>query len=465
MMKEVFSTDWLGLPKIFYNERTKKVSYNINNVIDYDNLEFDPDGLHYYLDFGYSVFGLTPIKNVKFLLPNCDLSLTNGDFTITEREDPVLDFLYEKKSEEETIEIIRKEINQWESKHTEQTIIIPTSGGYDSRLINSLIKNKKNIKSFTYGTSENQRMSIETVYAEYICKKLNIQWNFVPLTHINDYIKKWYELYGVSTHAHGMYHIEFYEKIHTQIHQGNVISGFIGDVWSGNVNIRPINNSDDVSCLGYAHGINANSEFCKLGKEHDYAKDYFCKNKTLLKNSKYRIVESMRFKSILLSYLFTIPESYGFKTWSPFTNVKVAMSMLNLPHKRRENRIWQEEYFKKMDLYPEKEKLVFDKNNILDLESLNQVKIHNLDRNILGVIIDEKYIDKINSDLNKLSKNTKLLKAIQKMITYYPINMILNKIGLNKGFYSLNSETYKSYTAYMTLYPLEQLLCKCINKK
>ena len=62
-----YETDWLNTKPVFYNEKTKKVSYNINDVIDYANLEFDPEGLGNYLDFGYSVLGHTPVKGVKFL--------------------------------------------------------------------------------------------------------------------------------------------------------------------------------------------------------------------------------------------------------------------------------------------------------------------------------------------------------------------------------------------------------------
>ena len=66
MSQVVFKTDWLASNPIFYNEKLGKVSLNINDVIDFRNLEFHPEEFNNYLDFGYSILEQTPIKNVKF---------------------------------------------------------------------------------------------------------------------------------------------------------------------------------------------------------------------------------------------------------------------------------------------------------------------------------------------------------------------------------------------------------------
>ncbi|HEU4859385.1 MAG TPA: hypothetical protein VFT15_06105, partial [Chitinophagaceae bacterium] len=58
-IKVEYVTDWLASNTIFYNEKTRHVSHNINNVIDFRNLEFDAEGLNNYLDFGYCVFEQT----------------------------------------------------------------------------------------------------------------------------------------------------------------------------------------------------------------------------------------------------------------------------------------------------------------------------------------------------------------------------------------------------------------------
>jgi hypothetical protein len=66
-MQLLFETDWLGSRPVFYNELTNCASCNVNDVIDYSHIEFDPEGFNYFLDFGYSILGLTPLRNIKVL--------------------------------------------------------------------------------------------------------------------------------------------------------------------------------------------------------------------------------------------------------------------------------------------------------------------------------------------------------------------------------------------------------------
>ena len=54
--EKVFTSDWLNLHPVFYNTKTLDISHNIKDVIDYCDLELDPEGFNNYLDFGYSVF-------------------------------------------------------------------------------------------------------------------------------------------------------------------------------------------------------------------------------------------------------------------------------------------------------------------------------------------------------------------------------------------------------------------------
>src|SRR5690606_41685580 len=77
-MDFVAQGNWVGYQTVFYHEKTGAYGLDINDVIDYGNLEIDQEGLAAYLDFGYSVFGHTPVKHVKFLLPNQRLYLEDG---------------------------------------------------------------------------------------------------------------------------------------------------------------------------------------------------------------------------------------------------------------------------------------------------------------------------------------------------------------------------------------------------
>jgi asparagine synthase (glutamine-hydrolysing) len=85
-----------------------------------------------------------------------------------------------------TLKIFQKMLNQIGDKQ----IIIPLSGGHDSRLIASILNylGAKNVKCYTYGTPGNYEANL----AEKIAKKLNYEWKFIPLTHKSE--KKYYAL-------------------------------------------------------------------------------------------------------------------------------------------------------------------------------------------------------------------------------------------------------------------------------
>lgn len=212
-LKETYQTDWLASDPIFYNEKTGAVSKNINEVIDFGNLEFHPEGLNNYLEFGYSVFEQTPIKNIKFLRHSSKLiQYDNGTLGIEYLEDPVIQLLDRSTHEDDILNLLWKTINGWEQS-VQGDIVIPTSGGYDSRLLNLLIEDKSRIRSFTYGLSDNQDESFEVVYARQLSKSIGSNCTWITLGNYHNFFDQWDQIYGISTHAHGMYQMEFYTKI------------------------------------------------------------------------------------------------------------------------------------------------------------------------------------------------------------------------------------------------------------
>ncbi len=167
MSRAVFETDWLNTDPVYYNEATGAVSTNVNDVIDFANLEFDPEGFNGFLDRGYSAFGLTPVRHVKFLPPSSRLiGPDDGRLTIesTLDDQQLADRVEDRSSESEVLEMLRALVQRWESS-VEGDIVIPTSGGYDSRLLNLMIGDKSRVRSFTFGVSERQWDSTEVTRA------------------------------------------------------------------------------------------------------------------------------------------------------------------------------------------------------------------------------------------------------------------------------------------------------------
>lgn len=437
MDKIIFKTDWLGSKPVFYNDYLGLISHNINDVIEHKNITFHPEGLNNYLDFGYSVFGQTPVENVKFLPHSSSIYLNiDGKVSIKNSEDPVDKWVGRVSHEDDVLHSIFTSVHEWE-KQQDGEIIIPTSGGLDSRLLNICIQDKSRIRSFTYGLCYDQKKSFEVVYAKNLSKILNTKWEQIELGDYHKYIELWYNHFGISTHAHGMYQIEFYTKIRSIVgDDASLLSGIIGDAWAGGVHIPPPVTERDIVALSYSHGLRADSKYSRLSNQTNLLKDFWEHNKIKLQEPLFRLVWSMRFKIILLSYLLTIPKILGFKPWSPFLDENIAMGMATIPPHRRKDRIWQREFFQKRRLDFQNQQTPCDSTNTLNYQAIKQSPLSPLNPDKLKHIINPYYV-----------------KAINAKITSFIIENI-KPDNLNHN----DNESNKYYSAYLTLKPIEKLL-------
>lgn len=451
-MKTTYETDWLGSQPIFYNEKTGKISKNINNVIDFQNLEFHPEGFNNYLDFGYSVFEQTPIKNVKFLRHSSRLNVDeNGKIEVEYLNDIAEEWIGTKSSEDDVWQLLESSVQNWENAVNGE-IIVPTSGGYDSRILNFFLKDKSRVRSFTYGTSEYQSESFEVVYAKKLSEILGIKWEHITLGEFHKYFNDWDKLFGISTHAHGMYHMEFYNKILPQVKGNNpFLSGIIGDGWSGKVEIDNIIVKPDLKKLNYNHGLSADSSFSKFKEvNYDLWDGYYNKNYQKLAEPMIRIVESMRFKLILLSYLLSVPTYFGFQPWSPFLKPEIALSILTLPEKRRKNRAWQKEFFKKNGLDLESMQLKVSYQNNLNHQAMRKMPVPHLNISLLREVIEPSYIKWINFHVSQQGPFWDWFWSLNKVPK---LGGAMRRIGIRE-------KRLKAYHAYLTLKPIENVLIK-----
>lgn len=438
-------TDWMASKPVFYNKKTNWISYNINDVIDWKNLEFSSEGLRNYLEFGYSVFGHTPIRDVCFL-PPCSLVEVGeeGKLSVLQKEDSAQKYMGIRRSGKDVLELLESRIRDWEKGLNNSDIIIPTSGGFDSRLLNLMIFDKSRIKSFTYGISLRQKDSYEAICASKLSEILHTDWEQIPIgkrTHC--YINNWLALYGPSVHAHGMYQMEFYHQIRRIIGAGRqpVLSGVIGDLWSGNVRSKKVPASvDDVGELGLAHGISVNPARSLLQGDSGIKEEWFESNKYLLKDEEQRILSIGRFKIILLSYLMEVPKKLGFQTWSPFLEEDIALSMLNMDWSEKGNRRWQQNYFRLHKVNLEDMNLKCSHQNVLDMYALYCKPLFPLNIALLREIIDPELVECIN----------RILSTVRLTRPFFYLG----------GFKYYNTKVLRAYSAYMVLKPLEYVLSR-----
>ncbi len=454
MKRILFETDWLASQPVFYNEKTGQASHNINDVIDYDNLELHPEGFNNYLDFGYSVLEQTPVRHVKFLRHSSRLWVDEqGVLSVEYLDDPVEQWLDYRLSEEDVIDLIRERVRKWEHS-MEGEIVIPTSGGYDSRLLNWCIKDKSRIRSFTYGISDNQSESYEVAYARRLSEILGTRWEQIPLGDFHRYFDDWEKLFGISTHAHGMYHFEFYQKILPKVKERNpFLSGIIGDAWAGSVNIPALKRCVDVKQLGYTHGLQVDSAQNLLPVEQLLLSGYWEIQKNRLKDPRFRVVEAMRFKIILLCYLKIVPRIFGFQWWSPFLDIDIVMAMLNLPTARRRGRLWQKEFFQKVGLDLNSMNLQATHENTLDLQAQRRIPVKSLDVNLFREVVKPDYVEWINQNVVNRQSNRKD-KVLGRLLRVRKVGGALRRLGFTDNV----GKQFAAYNAYLVLLPIENLL-------
>lgn len=443
-------TDWLASDTIFYNTASNKYSKNINELIDFGNFDWHWEGLYNYLDFGYSVLEQTPIKNIKFLRHSSSLVRgENGKLDVNYHQDPAEKWQGIVSHEDDILHLLQDKIKKWE-KSTNGEIILPTSGGYDSRILNLMIEDKSRIRSFTYGLSQSQKDSYEVVHAKKIAEILGTKWEQISLGYYHKYFDEWYDSYGISTHAHGMYHIEFYHQMKDQIEGNNhFLSGIIGDAWAGSVSIDDLSHSSDLKNLGYTHGLRADPEHLhNKNISSDIRNKYFGAKDSSLKQPFWKTIESMRLKIILLNYLVRIPQKFGFHTFAPFLDIDLALGMLTLPNERRKDRIWQKKFFERQNLDLESMNLDVSYENNLNFQSSHLMQLQPLSEKILSEIIQPNYIKWINDNTFQKGMSTTLKAKLSKLRYDRYIFRMLPKYPFN----------ISAYNAYLTLYPIQKII-------
>lgn len=405
--------DWLGSIPVFYNLDANVISTLPNLCMS--TKEICLDSLSNFFDFGYSVFEQTPFKSLKFLRFFSKI-IFDEKIIIKRKKDPVLNKNFIKQAntgENEVIDLIKKYISKIE-KYSKGDIIVPTSAGYDSRLINYLINNKKRIKSFTYGVDKNQKKSHEVVFAKKLSDILNINWEQISLEHFNTYIDDWFKIYGISTHLHGMYQIEFYKKVISKLNNKNsiLISGIVGDLWAGSMSFVNLNSHIDVTKLSLNHGLCFNRS--SIFESNDLIDAFLKENNSLIKDKKLQIITVVRLKMILLSYLTQIPEYLGIPVGTPFLNYEIVKAHLKIDENKRVGRVWQKEYFQRVGLNLEQMNLNSNLSNHLDVQIGFKSKFEKLDEALL-----KNYVS-----LSKVKKINKVL--IGKPFHLYFLNTLLN---------------------------------------
>lgn len=445
-------TDWLASTPVFYDLSRGEASTSIQTLISKETpVVFHPEGLYNFLDFGYSVLEQTPLANIRFLRHSSRLWRTEtGALEVEYLDDPFGRYEPIRLSESDTIELIRERVQAWEaSLPSDREIVLPLSGGFDSRLLLWCLRDLSRVRAYTYGISADQNRSTEVVHAQALAERFGVRWERIPLGDFHRYFDDWDSEFGLSTHAHGMYHFEFYTKIRERLEgEQAFLSGIIGDAWAGSIPPYQLTLPVDLVALGYTHGLRADAARLRFPVRHELRDSFWEVQRKRLTDPRFQVVTSMRLKLMLLSYLMRIPRLFGFTPWTPYLDIDIAMAMLNLPPERRANRQWQRDFFRKVGLDLELQGLKSSRQNTLDLQALQSRPLHPLDRDIFTDLIESTYIDWINDNV----RTTRINKIYRLLYDSPRLGPLIRCLGLRA------LPTLEAYNAYMCLKPIESAI-------
>lgn len=214
-----------------------------------------------------------------------------------------------------------------------------------------------------------------------------------------------------------------------------------------------IASSCQLSTLGYTHGLHADSQQSLLKDDGQLRGRYFLAMRDKIRLPLWNVVEAMRFKIILLAYLLIGPERFGFKPWSPFLDESTALGMATLPSARRQNRLWQREYFQKHGLDLESMDLKSSHENSLDLQALRSIPVEPLDIKILREVVKPDYVVWINRHLPGrfgMWRDDRL----GEMLRVGKVGGALRRLGVTDRA----AVRLQAYNAYLVLLPIQKLL-------
>jgi hypothetical protein len=444
-------TDWLGINFVYYDLTQNIWSANLSELLSEQNAAYSEEGLKIFLKNGFMGFGQTIFKNIKFTLSNESIVRDNsGKLSILENEDPTLISLEEESNVDEVRDLLSKWFFKFLQNNLNSTVILPLSGGLDSRMLASYLRDKPNVRAFTYGVSTFQGRSYEAVLARECARNFNIDWQLIRLGSFHNFLEMSSDYYGPSMHAHSMYHFEFFNKIKEVESERvplTVLSGIYGDVWAGSWKFeKPILIPQDLLSLSLNHGVVFRGKnFMNSTTQTEAA--FLEKKKDLLSSSRYRIIEAARLKAPLIRHLIYTPIERGFNVDSPFLDVNISMAMLRLPQHLRENRMWQRELVE--NIQPKHRLLPINRHNNLDLLGTYKVPLKELAvdkkwfHGPLLEMLDE--LDFTPPRVTKLGMAALYFSEFRRIVKCFP------------KIVSFKQNLLSKYANYVVLYPLSRI--------
>jgi len=452
----VFESDWLGSVPFFYDLRSGRAGHDINAVIDPAEVEFDPEGLNDYLDFGYSVFGRTPVRGVHVLRHSSRLLRGPDGLRVEALDDPTLSWFDRESTVDEVVETAGAAVNA-AAAASRGDVVVPTSGGYDSRFIDLLLADRSRVRAFTYGTADRPELSPDVVKAAEVARRLGLDWRQIAIGDFHRLFDEWDALFGPAVHAHGMYQLEFYRALAPLVAPGSlVISGAFGDSLAGVddgmvMKVPVLDDPDDLLTVFRYGAMCGDSSQSVFPRRRDGWRRLLDEDPRLRTEMLPRVVWMLREQTTFFSYMYRLPAAVGLESRAPFVDPGLARLMLTLPPGLRRERAWQRELFAAHGVDLERAGLSYDWRNTLNLRAMRRVPLEPLDPVLLREVVRPDYVRWANRHAGRYGLPWEAFVRLGWQRGFRRLVKALRAAGVD-------DQRLPAYFAYLTLRPLQKLI-------
>lgn len=347
-------SDWLGSFLCYYDEVNREAASHWG-MLNLQSHECDPIGSYILKRYSFIPTSRTLKLGVRRMLCNQTLVWRPHEIECSTSQSNL-----NHETSIQTANVVRHIAERLRQDGLEKSeAIIPLSGGYDSRFLASIVKGKfdQTFRSFTYSLLGPRGDCFESKVSKIVAQKLGAPWCSFDLTGYARYEQTIIDWTGGFSHVNGDYYEMFADQVLQVLGQAQkgkalVVSGIVGDAWCGKTLItyhrdllaRSVLLNHGISTYGWLFNAAEADLSAQAEKElNDFFSERIESNETIL-------LELVRAKVALLSFLCYSFEKRGIRCSAPFLDKTVVEAVLSLDPKQRLHRKWQKEYFKNLGL-------------------------------------------------------------------------------------------------------------------
>lgn len=342
-------SDWLGSFPCYYDEISNEITSHWT-MLDLENRENDIVASYILKKYSFIPTSRTLKKGIKRLLggqriiwrPNYIECVT----------DKVKLNLKLNSTAEDVVELVQRRLLIDGLDKSE--IVLPLSGGYDSRFIASIAKNEMGYSflACTYSLLGSRGDCFESQVSKIVAQRLDSKRISFDLTGYSKYEGSIIDWSGGFSHVNGDYYEMFAEKLKAlmkvEVSKNLlVLSGIVGDMWCGKLKINYFEGVDVKNFL-LTHGVRVYNWMYSEAEKNvalEAEKELSQHFSQRVSSKDEALLEIVRAKIGLLSFLCYSFEKRGIRCSAPFLDKPIVEALLGLDENKRRNRKWQDQYF------------------------------------------------------------------------------------------------------------------------